>query len=164
MDEAYFTKRPSRNWSRPTNVLEERNLREKIGNLPVLKNALRSERARGRDQFQILRVHDAVAMEDDSGFRAWKMAKTTPPSRTSEVMPGGQLGHQIGIQIIQNVPHEHGVEGVFRILQSGVQKSLRARCRRHLGAVRIGSKLSSPLLVGIQEISSRSSTNRRCKP
>src|SRR5450759_3839152 len=64
----------------------------------------------------------------------------------------GEPGHEIAIEVIQNIPHEHGIEGVIRIQHRGLQKPLRAPFRRHLESVRPGWNLLRPLRFLIEEV------------
>src|ERR1700730_9045126 len=38
----------------------------------------------------------------------------------------GEFRHEVAIEIIQNIPHEHRIEGVIRIQHRGLEKPLRA--------------------------------------
>ena len=124
---------------------------EQIRYFPVLKNALRLERTGCRNQFQVLSVQHAVAMEDlrfprvEDGENYSSIAHERRNAR-------GEFGHEVAIEIIQNVPQEHGIEGVIGIKHCRIQKPLRAPFRGQLGSIRPNGKFLRPQLFLDKEI------------
>src|SRR3984957_6832657 len=124
---------------------------EQVGNFPVLKNPLRLEGTGCGNQFQMLAVHDTVTMEEDRLPRV-KHGENNSAVAHERRNPSGEFGHKIGIEIIQNIPHKHGIKGLIGIQHGGLEKSLRPRLRQHLGPVRPCRNLLLPLRFFIQEI------------
>src|ERR1700722_3275422 len=124
---------------------------EQVGNFPVLKNPLRLEGTGCGNQFQMLAVHDTVTMEEDRLPRV-KHGENNSAVAHERRNPSGEFGHKIGIEIIQNIPHQHGIKGLIGIQHGGLEKSLRPRLRQHLGPVRPCRNLLLPLRFFIQEI------------
>src|SRR5580700_1369500 len=76
---------------------------EQVGNFAVLKDALRCEWAGSRNQLQVLRVHNPVAVE---GFRLAAMKDGEGHTAIADERgdPSNQPRHEVAIEVIQHIP------------------------------------------------------------
>src|ERR1700730_18408900 len=123
---------------------------EQVGNFAVLKDALRSEWAGSRNQLQVLRVHNPVAVEC---FRlaAMKDGEGDAAIANQRSDPSDQPGHQVAVEVIQHIPQQHGIECVFGIAQSALKKPLGARRRRHFQTGCASGKFAPLFLFRVQK-------------
>jgi len=118
---------------------------KQICDFPVLKYALRLEWAGGRNQFQMLSVQNTVAMED-RGLARMEDGENNSAVAHERRNPRGKFVHEVGIEVVQNVPEQHCIERAIGIQHCALEKPLRKPTWRELGSVRPGWKLLHPLL------------------
>src|SRR5690348_6271950 len=99
---------------------------EEIQDFAVLENALVPAGSHRWNRLDGLMVHDAVAVKF---IRRTTVEKTQNCAARADdfVQASGDAFHQLAAQVIEDIPSEHGVEFLGRILESILQK-----VRRHL--------------------------------
>src|SRR5579864_720227 len=109
--------------------LRRTELAEQIEYLAILEDALVSTRRHCRNRFDGLVVRDAVAVKC-LGRATVKQGEHGPARANHFVEAAGDSLQQLGVQIIEDVPRQHGVKFLGRILQRVVHEMRSQFCRR----------------------------------
>ena len=124
---------------------------EKVQDLAVLEDTVHGKEGRRGNHFEVLLIENAIAVKR-LGAATVEEGQDGSSGTQQVGEPVNDPGNHGGIEVIEQVPGQDGIEGVIRVLEGGAQETLGAGRRGELDGLVAQCEGAEALLIGAEKI------------